>query len=74
MIVCLGKLAEQAVKETRKIYFPDVKDWDHYFLPHPSGLNRALNDPKTHADAVLQLEAAYKRLLTLKTYEGRMSG
>ena len=74
VIVCLGRIPEQAVRFTREAFFPNVTSWDHFFLPHPSGLNRKLNDPETHLEAVETLKEAYKRLLTLKTYEARIIG
>lgn len=72
VIVCLGRIAEKAILETRQLYFPNVQDWDHFFLPHPSGLNRQLNDPEVHLEAVEQLKEAHRKFLTLKVYEGRI--
>ena len=72
VIVCLGQVAAEAIQETRDLYFPNVSEWDHYFIPHPSGLNRKLNDPEAHQEAVNQLRCAYEKLLTLKRYQFRM--
>ena len=73
VIVCLGRYAEEAIRGTRELYFPNVSGWDHFFLPHPSGLNRQLNDPNAHHQAVAELRKAHEKYLTLKTYEGRIS-
>lgn len=73
VIVTLGQIAENAIIETRELYFPNVKEWDHFHIPHPSGLNRKLNDPEAHHEAVQQLKAAYAKMLTLKVYEGRIN-
>ena len=69
VIVTLGKAAEKAITEIRDWYFPNSSDWDHFFLPHPSGLNRNLNNTESHHEAVRQLKAAYSRLREIKTYE-----
>lgn len=69
VIVCLGRIPADAVRFTREAFFPNVQDWDHFFLPHPSGLNRKLNDPEEHRKVVRQLKAAHKKLLTLRLYE-----
>lgn len=72
VIVALGRYAANAVLRTREAYFPNVKDWDHFFLPHPSGLNRKLNDPEEHIKAVQTLRKAHDKFLTLREYEGRI--
>lgn len=72
VIVCLGRVSEEAIRRTRELYFPNVTDWDHYFLPHPSGLNRVLNDPEIHLAAIETLKTAHKKLLTLQAYEGKI--
>lgn len=69
VIVCLGRYAEEVIIGTRELYFPNVSDWDHFFLPHPGGLN----DPDAHPQAVAELRKAHEKYLTLKTYEGRIS-
>lgn len=72
VIIGLGKIAEKAIVTTRELYFPKVMEWDHFFLPHPSGLNRVLNDPEAHFEAIEQLKQAYKKFLTLKLYEAKL--
>ena len=72
VILTLGNIATTAIIETRKAYFPNVIKWDHFFLPHPSGLNRKLNSKRAHDDAIGQLQAAYLRMKTLEQYESRI--
>ncbi len=69
VIVCLGALARSALVETRTMYYPQIATWDHFFIPHPSGLNRVLNNPEEHLKAVETLRKAHGRLKQLRSYE-----
>jgi hypothetical protein len=60
VVVTLGRFAEEAMEHTRG-YFEERR-WYHYSLPHPSGLNRQLNDREAHAAAVRALKHAYEKL------------
>lgn len=50
-IICLGKFAEKAVKRC------DIQSKKILFLPHPSGLNRILNDQLVVDEIVARLTA-----------------
>lgn len=65
VLVTLGKVAEVAITETVKTHFKD-KNFLHFHLPHPSGLNRTLNDPQNRAKCVELLKVAYQKLLDLE--------
>ena len=71
VIVCLGRKAEEAIKRTRNMYFPNIPEWewDHYFLPHLRSIN---NTSEEYFKALGQLNAAYKKLLTLRVYETKV--
>lgn len=71
VIVTLGEIARSAIQRTRKVYYPNVDKWDHFFLPHPSGLNRKLNSKQAHEEAIGRLQAAYLRMKQLEIYERR---
>lgn len=52
VIVTLGKTAEIAIKETISQFYKDSPELKIFHIPHPSGLNRKLNDPEWHEECV----------------------
>jgi hypothetical protein len=56
-VVSLGNIAQVAVRAS-KTYYPSemvMTHGSHFNIPHPSGLNRKLNNPEEHEMAILTL-------------------
>lgn len=63
IIITLGKVAEHAIVYTSQ----EIGIYGKYFhLPHPSGLNRQLNNPDAVKRCIRQLREAYADFLMLE--------
>lgn len=57
IIVACGEVAKDAMKMAKTLY--DYQDTDIVYVPHPSGLNRKLNNPDVVSAVIESLREAY---------------
>lgn len=72
IIVCLGSLSKRVIVQTCRKYLGGENQNIHFFLPHPSGRNLNLNNPRTRRSAVRMLQKANKTFQTLKQLSGEI--